>query len=218
MNPAVITEDSAKTSHLFMPENHMENLYASKNPFVRFVHLNRLDSIIHQIPPQDGLRILDAGCGEGHFLERLSRRNGKNHYVGIDITEIALQKAKERCPNAEFQVANLLKTGFDDESFDVVISTEVLEHVHECEAAVLELKRVLKKGGWLIVTFPNESLWTLGRILLGRRPIKVPDHVNSFTPRSMKSRVGLKLVKRVPLPFALPFFLSLGCLMAFEKE
>jgi hypothetical protein len=76
---------------------------------------------------------------------------------------------------------------------------------------------VLKKDGYLIITFPNETLWTISRFFLGRRPIKVPDHVASFTPRKMKKLVKLKLVKKINLPFRLLFFVSLGSLLKFRK-
>ena len=80
-----------------------------------------------------------------------------------------------------------------------------------------ELKRVLKKGGFFLVTFPNEFLWTVSRFLLRRDPVKVPDHVNSFDPLQMKSLINLEVVKQIQLPFNMPFIMSLGSLMKFRK-
>ena len=134
-----------------------------------------------------------------------------------DITEIALKKAKARCPFANFSEMNLADLKFEDGFFDVIIITEVLEHVIEYRAVVAELKRVLKKGGFLIVTFPNEFLWTVSRFLLGRRPIKVPDHVNSFNPSKIKKLIGMELITRKNLPFGGPFSFSLGGFMNFKK-
>lgn len=210
--------EGARVDHLHMPADHMENLYDSKNPLVKFVHLNRLKSISDQISTEKEQRILDAGCGEGHLLERLHRLSPHSHYYGVDITQAALEKAQERCPWATLKSANLSGTGFPPAYFDVVVCTEVLEHVYEYEAVIRELKRVLRPGGRLILTFPNETLWTCCRFLLGRKPVKVPDHVNSFSPRLMKAQVNLKLENQTNLPFRLPFFLSLSCLMEFRKE
>lgn len=217
--PSEVIKDSCKTDHLYMPTDHMEELYDSKNPLVRFIHTSRLNSIIRELPKKDGIQVLDAGCGEGHLLEKLSQLKGRKvDCYGLDITDAALEKARERCPGAKLKKANLSQTGFDDDFFDAVICTEVLEHVREYPIVIKELKRIVKPGGFLILTFPNEILWTVSRFFLGRKPVKVPDHVNSFNPSSMKSLVGLKLVQRINLPFGLPFFFSLNALMKFKKE
>lgn len=208
----------SRIDHLFMPKDHMNELYNSKNPLVKFIHAGRLNSIVKIIPRKSGLKILDAGCGEGHLIEKLYKNNSNNICYGIDITEIALQKAKERCPYAKFEKKDLSKIDFDDNFFDIVICTEVLEHIFEYKTVIEELKKVVKDDGYLIITFPNETLWTTGRFLLGRKPIKASDHVNSFNPNKISSAVNMKLIQQINLPFRLPFFLSLGCLMVFKKS
>ncbi len=206
-----------RTDHLYMPTDHMEELYDSKNPLVRFIHTQRLEEIVREIPEQTGLRVLDAGCGEGHLLERIHRILPTGRLYGVDVTETALCRAKERCPWAQFTQTNLVHTDFPDAFFDVGVSTEVLEHVYEYPAVVQEMKRILKPGGHFILTFPNEFLWTVCRFFLGRRPIKVPDHVNSFDPDTVRTLVSLTPEKQVNLPFGLPFLFSLTCLMKFRK-
>jgi ubiquinone/menaquinone biosynthesis C-methylase UbiE len=200
-----------------MPENHMDELYNSKNILVRFAHTDRLNAITKIMGPGEGLKVLDAGCGEGHLLEKLRKKSPKNTYYGIDITDVALKRAKERCPGAKIKSMDVSAISFAGGFFDVVVCTEVLEHIDDYEAVAKELKRVLKKGGRLIITFPNETLWTLSRALLLRTPFKVPDHVNSFSPGKIKQIMGMKAVRQVNLPFRLPFFLSLGCMMEFKK-
>lgn len=216
-NSDPLVEGFNRTEHLFMPEDHMEQVYSSKNPLVRFFHLGRLDAIVKEIPCRN-LKVLDAGCGEGHLLKKLYESEPARQYYGVDITEVALEKARQRCPFAHLKKINLSQTGFSAGFFDVVISTEVLEHIYEYERVVNELKRILKTGGLLLVTFPNEVVWTAGRFLLGRRPIKVPDHVHSFSPKTMKAAIGLKPLKQINFPPALPFAFSTGSLMKFEKE
>ena len=200
-----------------MPEDHMDTLYNAPNPLVRFVHRQRLDAISRMIPAGKNLRILDAGCGEGHLLQKLHERYPEHTYTGIDITDIALQKAKERCPFADIRSMDLTQLSWSDATFDVVIITEVLEHIFEYEDVLRECKRVLKNGGSFIITFPHESLWTVARFFLGRRPIKVPDHVNAFTPRRMRQLMDMPLVRQRQLPFSLPFMLALGSAQEFHK-
>ena len=207
----------SKTKHLVMPEDHMERLYSSANPAVRMVHRQRLDAIARELPQGSGLRVLDAGCGEGHLLEALHTRYPPNRYFGVDFTTVALEKARQRCPFAMLQRMDLSNLAFKDGAFDVVVITEVLEHVIEFEEVAAELLRVLTRGGVFVITFPNEILWTASRFLLGRRPIRVPDHVNAFSPPMMKTLINLEVLKKRSLPFPLPFSLSLGCLMKFRK-
>ena len=206
------------SSHLVMPEDHMERLYRSGNPLVRFVHVNRLRQIVAAMPRAHRLRVLDAGCGEGHLIEMLHDADDTHTYHGIDVTPGALEKARTRCPFAEFQRMDLTRIAFGEASFDVVVCTEVLEHVVDCAAAVRELRRVLKPDGHLIITFPNEVLWTAARFLLGRRPIRVPDHVNRLFPEEMTALTGMELVSQRNLPFGLPFPVSLGCLMKLRRR
>ena len=196
----------------------MAQLYESSNPLVRYVHQNRLASIANELPAQDGLRVLDAGCGEGQLLEVFDKKNNRNEYHGVDVTPWALMKAKRRSPRSQFQEANLVNTDYDTESFDLITCTEVIEHVKGCEHVLSELKRILKPDGYLIVTFPNEFLWTISRFVLRRNPVKVPDHVNAFNPKRMESLVGMVPVKQVQLPFNLPFVISLGCLIKFQNR
>ena len=218
MTTSRVLDSAVKADHLYMPEDHMDDLYSCKNPLVRFVHVGRLDAIVGQIPKKNGLRILDAGCGEGHLLERLHNKYPDQQYYGADITDVALEQARGRCPFAELSRTNLMQTGFPDEFFDVVTCTEVIEHIYEYAEVIKELKRIIKREGRLIMTFPNEVLWTISRFFLGRRPIKVPDHVNAFNPRRMNYIVNLKIKKQLNLPFGLPFAFSLNGLMNFVKE
>lgn len=215
--PSATGHGRGRTDHLVMPEDHMDQLYSSRNPIVRLIHLGRLDAIVRQVPPAASLRLLDAGCGEGHLLERLHLKYPHYRYHGVDVTEVSLKRACQRCSFAEFKRANLIQTGFPDQFFDLITSTEVIEHIYEYRAVITEILRILRPGGLLIITYPNEALWTLGRFFLGRRPVKVPDHVNSFTPNSIASAIPLHPEKQLNLPFSLPFFLSLTGLTVFKK-
>ncbi len=207
-----------QNNHIFMLKNHMEKLYSSKNSVVRFVHNNRLEKIINLIPKKEEYKILDAGCGEGHLLKKIHDHFPKNYYYGVDITDIALVSARKRCPFANFQKMDLGNLAYDNEFFDIIICTEVLEHIYEYETVIAELVRILKKDGMLIISFPNETLWTLSRFILRRRPIKVPDHVNSFTPHKLSSKIKINQTAQISFPFSfLPFPISLGCIMKFKK-
>lgn len=204
---------------IYMPIDHMEELYSSKNPIVRIPHIARLRSLsceIKKIHPS-GARILDAGCGEGHLLEMLIKIFPKNQYYGFDVTEVALIAAEARCPDAHFRLMDLRDIDAPDGFFDIIFCSEVLEHIADWKQVVGEFVRILSPKGHLLVTFPNEILWTTGRFFLGRKPIKVPDHVNSFSPKILKKNIPLRVLSETAFPFGI-FPLSLWELIHFQKD
>jgi ubiquinone/menaquinone biosynthesis C-methylase UbiE len=116
----------------------------------------------HELKLHPGSTVLDAGCGSGRHLRGLARLPGLKIF-GIDRNASDVEgavKALQEMPDAlsrDFSVmcADITHMPFDDESFDCVICSEVLEHIPEHEAAVKELVRVLKPQGTLVVSVPR---------------------------------------------------------------
>jgi 2-polyprenyl-3-methyl-5-hydroxy-6-metoxy-1,4-benzoquinol methylase len=116
----------------------------------------------NEISLKAGMRVLDAGCGGGRHLCEAFRRPGIE-VVGIDLGREDLRKAQGfmTLMNAEHPGRWLIAQGdvrrlpFKNSSFDVVVCSEVLEHITENRTAVVELARVLKPGGELAVTVPR---------------------------------------------------------------
>ena len=207
--------------YIVMPHKHMDKLYNSENRLVSYIHLKRLQKIIDYIIKYykndlQTIKVFDAGCGEGHFLELLSKYVPKDNLYGSDITPDALNEARKRGITNVYH-ENLKNLHFEDNFFDVVVCTEVIEHIVEFREVISELKRVIKPGGLFIITFPNEFNWTISRFLLGRKPVKVPDHVNSFTFSSMDRYMGLRRLERYCIPWNVPRFLSLTNIVVYRK-
>lgn len=98
--------------------------------------------------------VLDAGCGTGKFLEILEKNSKK--YVGVDLSfeQLVKAKSKSRCEGSIFINANLKEIMFSDNTFDLIISSWVLGTITDLDErgkCLLELKRVLKPGGELIL-------------------------------------------------------------------
>jgi ubiquinone/menaquinone biosynthesis C-methylase UbiE len=100
-----------------------------------------------------GLRVLEIGCGLGTDGARFARAGAV--YTGVDLTEAAVSLARRRFEveglRGEFRVADAERLDFADESFDLVYSHGVLHHTPDTEAAVREVRRVLKPGGRAVV-------------------------------------------------------------------
>jgi 2-polyprenyl-3-methyl-5-hydroxy-6-metoxy-1,4-benzoquinol methylase len=119
-----------------------------------------------------GMRVLDAGCGSGRHIGTVYKRDGID-VVGVDLNGEDLQKTRfalnlsQGPKSGSWLIARSDVTGlpFKDEAFDLVICSEVLEHIHDNRTAVQELFRVLRPGGSLVVSvprfFPERICWAL---------------------------------------------------------
>jgi SAM-dependent methyltransferase len=125
------------------------------------VHTVRFD----RLPIRPGYKVLDMGCGSGRHLGELSRRKGVTA-VGADISLEDLLQARQRIQTLKdwgehaggttvVLAADITRLPFADGFFDLVICSEVLEHIPEHEEAVKELTRVLKPGGNLVISVPR---------------------------------------------------------------
>jgi 2-polyprenyl-3-methyl-5-hydroxy-6-metoxy-1,4-benzoquinol methylase len=112
------------------------------------------DRLLQNVDLQ-GAKFLDGGSGGGHFSAEAVRRGAV--VTSLDVGEALLKQVAQRC-NSTRVVGSLLNLPFDDHSFDVVMSSEVIEHTDDPRRAVKELARVLRPGGYLVVTSPGR-LW-----------------------------------------------------------
>jgi SAM-dependent methyltransferase len=104
-----------------------------------------------QLPAQ---AFLDAGCGDGRYLAALAAELPER-VAGVDISERILETARHRT-TAELRQSNLESLPFEDGAFDLVLCTQVIEHVLDARAAVRELARVLRADGVLVISTDNE--------------------------------------------------------------
>lgn len=164
---------------------------------MRTVRLNKLQL-------KDGDRVLDLGCGEGRHLHAMYFA-AKVYAVGVDLgfEEVCeTRRGFEQHPDMEdpeprfgLAVANAKALPFDDNSFDVIVCSEVLEHIHDYLHALSEIERILKPGGALAVSVPRYwPEWMCWR--LSKHYHNTPGgHVRIFKPGQLRediSRFGLE--------------------------
>ena len=126
---------------------------------------------------EPGSKVLDAGCGGGRHLSEAFRAKGVS-VVGIDLnkddalkahntTKIMRYEGEDGGGSALVMVSDVTKLPFADESFDIVICSEVLEHIPDHGKAIREIIRVLKPGKSLVVSvpryLPERICWALSR-------------------------------------------------------
>lgn len=103
-----------------------------------------------------GLNVLDIASGEGYGTSMLATI--AQSAIGVDISENAVNHARAAYSrhNLTYRVGSAAKIPVDDNSIDLVVSFETIEHHTEHEAMMLEIKRVLKPGGMLLISSPNK--------------------------------------------------------------
>lgn len=106
------------------------------------------------------LRVLDAGCGFGLYCMEMASRDFQG-VVGIDVDLNRVKASTEAATNlglsCDFLVADAENLPFKEGSFQLVLSSEVIEHLHDDESAVKEISRVLAKQGNLCLSTPGGS-------------------------------------------------------------
>ncbi len=105
------------------------------------------------VQPMPGSRLLDVGCGTGMSRQLYARFAAP--YIGIDLSEKAIAKAKADFPESEWRVADACALPFDNCSFDIVTFSSVLHHIPDFGVALSEANRVLKPGGKVFAFDPN---------------------------------------------------------------
>jgi SAM-dependent methyltransferase len=114
----------------------------------------------------EGLRILDAGCGPGHYSSALQERGFR--VTGIDGSEEMLAIARASSPGVEFKLADLTQSlPFADSSFDYIVCIEVLRYLPDINRMLPELVRILRPGGTCLITamplFNANGYWLVNR-------------------------------------------------------
>jgi len=140
------------------------------------------DSPQRQWPTKNGLiaslvkpsdLILDIGCGNGGILRHL-RSLGYRHLHGLEISDYAIQRLRNA--GIEMHRCVLPLIPLPDNSFDVVIASQVLEHIIKRGRFLSEMQRVLKPGGQALVFVPDNCLG----------PISEPEHVIKYTAETLQ--------------------------------
>jgi 2-polyprenyl-3-methyl-5-hydroxy-6-metoxy-1,4-benzoquinol methylase len=131
-----------------------------------------------------GGKLLDVGCGSGNYLYSL-RELGWDVY-GMEIDEGAAGYARDRLGLKVFS-GTLEEADFPDAFFDVVTMRQVLEHLSDPSSSLIEVHRVLKPGGRLMVEVPNIASLTAAMFKNWWFNLDAPRHLYAFRPRTLQA-------------------------------
>ncbi|MCP9757088.1 class I SAM-dependent methyltransferase [Lacihabitans sp. CCS-44] len=121
-------------------------------------------------------KVLELGCGWGRGVEKLI--SNCDHFTGLDKNEPLIKALQEKHPKHYFNTANLpLLTEFEDNTFDFIVTFQVIEHIQDDHKFLQEAHRVLKPGGKILLTTVNKE-YSLSRN---------PWHIREYKTNELKS-------------------------------
>lgn len=181
-----------------------------KKLFAQYVSLNLQDKLYqvkaidlakkHLARHKGKIKLLDIGCADGSFAQYAGVQLGGNSY-GLDICPSAIKRAK-LVLNQAFQHDVAKALPFPDHFFDIVFALEVIEHVFDTDFFMMEIRRVLKPGGLLILSTPNlASLKNRARLFFNGYPqyleysCEGAGHIHLYTSKILESQLAKHKLK-----------------------
>ena len=183
--------------------------HTHRNPIQRLLLWNFFRHLKNLTVSRKVDSILDAGCGEGFTLNRLKEKGIGRRWEGLEYSEAAIELGKKVYPDIKIIHGSVYELPYKDNSFDLVLCTEVLEHLEEPAKALKELVRVSNK--YLVISVPNEPFFMLAQLIRGKNWSRLGndiEHINHWTmfgfPKFVKKNSKVKiLAKRFPFAWTM---------------
>jgi SAM-dependent methyltransferase len=196
---------------VIQPEGNYFDKYQNKNKLIRLIMSNfftNLDLLLDYI---EFTLVYEAGCGEGFISQHIyHHRIDMQKMVKIsasDLSETVIKRAILEYPHIRFHVRSIYHLKEKNDSYDLVIASEVLEHLEEPELAIEEIFRISRN--YILISVPNEPIWRISNFLRGKY-IKnfgnTPGHINHWSKKKiieLISQYGRIIEIRNPFPWTM---------------
>jgi len=162
----------------------LTGLYRERRHFMRM--------FLDDLPPG---RVFDVGCGDGQFLNHVSRLGWKA--AGVDFDAAAIEAGRSKY-GLDLKVGDFQTCPVEESAFDAVTMSHVIEHVPDPVACLKKCGRMLKPGGRLVVSTPNVRSLGHQRFKHSWRGLEQPRHLHIFSPGLLGEcarRAGLEVVR-----------------------
>jgi ubiquinone/menaquinone biosynthesis C-methylase UbiE len=163
--------------------------YTYRNPLLRYANRRFLETILEMLSLVSFNSLLDVGSGEGVVLGLINESHDVR-LLGMDLDPKRIQVAQQLTPSESFFVGDAQVLPFEDNSFDIIIMLEVLEHVGNPRLALSEAHRVTRN--YLLASVPHEPWWRLGnlvRLKYLRSFGNTPEHIHHWTLSGFQSLI-----------------------------
>ncbi|HYM64968.1 MAG TPA: class I SAM-dependent methyltransferase [Candidatus Sulfotelmatobacter sp.] len=179
--------------------------HTSKNPLKTFFLNSYYSTFLNELKKLEIKTVLDVGCGEGFILNKLKEEGIGKSWEGIDYSKEAVEIGKKIHPGLSLKQGSIYNSGLADSSFDLVVCTEVLEHLEDTKKALKEVLRISKK--YVLLSVPNEPLFLFSNFTQWGKDI---GHINHWTfwgfEKFVKENAGVSfkiIAKKYPFPWTM---------------
>ena len=160
--------DFARWNEEMVARYDIDRYYRKSHWVVRRIEHARIAAVAQLAAAQPGERVLEVGCGGGHVLTQF---NGTAR-IGIDLSPTMLARTRGRHGTDVVLIQSIAEAiPVRSSSQDVVLCTEVLEHTREPAQVISELMRVVRPGGRVVVSIPNEGNIDRAKRILRSTPV-----------------------------------------------
>lgn len=187
-------------------------------PLIGIVYRKRLKNSLDLLGGRKFEHLLDIGFGSGILFRELAERATQTHGIEVHdkVEAVATALAVEGL-QPTLHHAGIESIPYSDQFFDGVMSISTMEHLEDLDAALAEVKRVLKPGGVLVLSFPVRNAVTDAFYrLFGFKPRDI--HPNSHTDIINAAKKYFRLERKKMFPPFLPDDLSLYCSCRFIRD
>ncbi len=181
--------------------------YTTRNPISKYLVSNFFEKVrilLSKISFED---LLDVGCGEGILLAYIQGHLKRKSFFAMDIDPIKIKTAKKNIPLVDCLAGSIYELPFVNNRFNLIICTEILEHLDAPNLALQEIRRVTDK--YCILSVPNEPIWSFLNIARGAYISNLgstPSHVNHWSSKLFQRYVSdyFQIIEVVrPFPWTL---------------
>lgn len=198
MNRLPTAEELKKIWSAVPPDYYQTGI--QKNMLQRIWHTNKLRTVLSLIP-HEPKTILDVGSASGWFLSEVAKRYPQARSTGIDVYDKAIAYAKKTYPHITFLEADGHTIPLKDNSQDLVLCCEMLEHVVNPHQVLSEIRRVLSPNGYAIIEMDSGNwmfrlVWHWWTHM--RHGVWEDAHIQEYTAKKLKTHIlesNLRILK-----------------------
>jgi 2-polyprenyl-3-methyl-5-hydroxy-6-metoxy-1,4-benzoquinol methylase len=165
--------------------------FADRVPLYRDIIARRMAALVRSVTP--GGRLLELGCGDGRLLALLAK---DFEVTGIDISEFAIARARQRLPQARLLVGDVAVCA-EDSRYDIVLALNLLEHLPDPAAVMMRVGEMLSEGGEFVFAVPNRY-GPVGKALVALMNRMDETHISTYTRErwlELAGELGFKQIR-----------------------
>lgn len=195
-----------------MQEKNSITQFTDKYEFTNPITRKLLDNFFKRVTslcPEKVERVLEVGCGAGYSTKILFEYLSPSLFHASDIDPELVTLAQKRVPSIEAAAESIYKLPHQDNSFDLVFTLEVMEHLDHPLDALKEIKRVTNKSA--IISVPHEPIWRILNMARGKYLSHLgntPGHINHWSKRSFKKFLEQEFIVK-EIKTSLPWLIAL---------